>query len=66
MADIRSHESVTIAPPTQFAHRMDIVLKPMAIQGVSRTGFGRNIEDMHDAGVEEGLLDGSHPADIRR
>ena len=48
VADIRRHEFVTITPPPQLAHRIHVVPKPMAIQGIACGDLGSEVVRMHD------------------
>src|SRR5208337_1809964 len=65
MTHVRSHEGITIAPTAKFGDGLCVVSEPVAIEGVARTGFGGDVESVHDTGVEKGLTESGLPTKAR-
>jgi len=63
MADVRSHERVTVTPTAELGNGLSVVCEPVAVESVAGAGLEGNVKCMHDSGVEKGFPERWHPAE---
>jgi hypothetical protein len=61
MGDIWCHEFVAVAPASQLAYGINVVLEPVAVQRVASSGFSYKVEAVHDTCEKPSFLHGELP-----